>query len=107
MDPKGTSKTERLGRHVQRIRKTPICLPEGFSGGSSFIDELLLRSSSTDQMDATTQMLDYVTNNPMPPKPPPRALVARADSSGRIVVAPPQPSFGTTRGIVRISRRWG
>ena len=105
MDPGGLSKAERLARHVQRIRKKPIFLPEDFTGRSAFLDEMLGRSSSTDRMDGTTQMLDFVTTSPMPPAPPPRALVARADSSGRIVAAAPQRTFGVIPGIVQISRR--
>ena len=100
MNPGRYSKTERLARHVPLIRKKPIYLPENFPGRDAFVDEILGRSSSTDRMDAMTQMLEFVSSNVMPPKPPQRALIARAHSSGRIAVASVEPVSNRTRGIV-------
>jgi predicted phage terminase large subunit-like protein len=87
-NPGRHSKAERLARHIPLIRKKPIFISEDFPESDAFIDEILGRTGTTDQMDAMTQMLEYFSNNVMPPKPPPRALIARAEPSGRIAVAP-------------------
>jgi phage terminase large subunit-like protein len=82
MNPGNHSKVERLNRHVPLIRKKGIYLHEGFLARDSFMDEVLGRSGSSDQMDAMTQMLDFVSGYPMPPKPPQSALFARGNALG-------------------------
>jgi phage terminase large subunit-like protein len=85
MNPGQDSKSTRLMRHVPLIRKRPIFLPDNFLGRGLFVDEILGRSGLTDQMDAMTQMLEFVSNNQIPPKPSQPALVRGAGSLGKII----------------------
>jgi phage terminase large subunit-like protein len=107
MNPGKDSKKERLARHVSLIRKKSIFLPEDFPGRQIFIDEILGRAGSTDQMDTLTQMLEFVSNNAMPPNQPPRALIARAGALGPNAGAG-AASLATVRGIAlaRGRRKW-
>jgi phage terminase large subunit-like protein len=100
MNPGNDSKAERLNRHVSLIRKRGIYLPEGFLGRDSFVNELLGHGGSSDQVDALTQMLDFLSDYPMPPKPPQGALFARGDALGRTA-----SSFSGVRGIGSAHRK--
>jgi hypothetical protein len=106
ISPGRDSKAERLAHHVPLIRKRPIFLSDDFLGRDAFVDEVLGRSNFSDQLDAMTQMLEFVSKNPMPPKPPRPALVARAGAPGRIAAVPALMTFSGANGIVRsLSRR--
>jgi phage terminase large subunit-like protein len=110
MNPGQDSKAARLARHVRLIRKRPIFFPEDFLGRGLFIDEILGHSGLTDQMDGMTQMLDFVSNNQIPPKPPQPALARGVGSFGQIIPNPADPPDASDRGIVlRLAsrrRRW-
>ena len=105
INPGKDFKVERLTRHVSLIRKKKIFLPEDFPGQHIFIDEILGRCGSTDQIDALTQMLEFVSNNAMPPNPPPRALFARGGALGRTAGTGAALVFSGGRGIAS-ARSW-
>jgi phage terminase large subunit-like protein len=106
ISPGRDSKAARLAQHVPLIRKRPIFLPEDFLGRDAFVDEVLFRSGYSDQLDAMTQMLQFVSKNPMPQGPPKRALIARAGALGGIAAAPAPITSSGANGIVRsLSRR--
>jgi phage terminase large subunit-like protein len=107
MDPGRKSKVERLARHVPLIRKRPIFLPEGFLERDAFIAEFLGRSDSTDQMDGLSQMLEFVSNNAMPPQPPPRALFASAGTIRGAARSSSSTAISATNGIARALVRRG
>jgi hypothetical protein len=105
ISPGRDSKAARLAHQVPLIRKRPIFLPEDFLGRDGFVDEILGRGNATDQLDSMTQMLQFVSNNPMPPKPPKPALIARAGALGGVAAAPALMTSSGTNGIARALRR--
>jgi phage terminase large subunit-like protein len=104
VSPGRDSKAARLAQHVPLIRKRPIFLPEDFLGRDAFVDEVLGRSNFSDQLDAMTQMLQFVSSNPMPPKPPKPALFARAGALRGVAAAPALMTSSGTNGIARALR---
>ena len=97
VNPGQRSKAERLATHIPLIRKGKIFLPEDFVDKRVFIDEFCGRVASTDQVDAATQMFDFMATDPVLITPEPRSLPAGfGASTGRIALdqgGPPSDSF--------------
>ena len=83
--PDGRSKTARLVAHIHTIRTGHIQLPALATWPEIYIAELteFPRGRNDDQVDATTQYLDYVSTRPNLTLPPQRTLVAFGISRGR------------------------
>ena len=76
VEPGGRSKTRRLSPHITTIRSRRIHLPDTAMWREAFINEFVDFPSgpNDDQVDATTQYLDWISNNPRLEIPAPRAL---------------------------------
>ena len=85
--PDGRSKTARLVTHIDTIRKGRIQLPALATWLEAYITEFLEfpRGRDDDQVDATTQYLDYMNTKPNLALPPQRALVAFGINRGRSI----------------------
>lgn len=108
--PEG-SKTARLRRHVELILAHKINLPKDAFWRADFVSELVRfpHADSTDQVDATTQYLDWIAGRPkLKPLPRP-ALGAVAGSRGQRIAVQADPRFSymsCRNGVAAISRRW-
>jgi hypothetical protein len=82
--PDGRPKGARLLVHVSLIRKGRILLPEFALWRSDYVKELVDFPSAPfdDQVDATTQYLDWITANPVPALPEARAFVGGVRGRG-------------------------
>lgn len=80
--PDGRSKAARLLPHVPLIRRSRILLPEA-TWRAGYIKELteFPASAFDDQVDATTQYLDWITANGLPASPPQRGIAGAAVGS--------------------------
>jgi phage terminase large subunit-like protein len=76
--PDGRSKTARLAAHIDTIRRGRIHLPALATWLEAYIAEFVEfpRGRNDDQVDATTQYLDYISTKPSLALPPKRTLVA-------------------------------
>jgi predicted phage terminase large subunit-like protein len=91
------SKTDRLRRHAATIQARKISLPANAPWRNDFVQEFIdfPGGKFTDQVDATTQFLDFMALSPVLLKPPARAL------GGAALGSAPQPAPSTPmRGIV-------
>jgi len=85
--PEG-SKTARLRRHIESILGQRIILPKDARWRAEFVSEFVQfpYSDFTDQVDATTQYLDWISGQPkLEPLPQP-ALNACVNSAGQHVI---------------------
>src|SRR4029077_7179935 len=82
--PRG-SKTARLRRHIDTILAHRICVPNNAQWRNEYLAEFVAfpRGDFTDQVDATTQYLDYMAGEPKLTMPPPLALAAGVNSQGQ------------------------
>jgi predicted phage terminase large subunit-like protein len=117
------SKAERLQQVRHLIRKRFVHVKEDVPWRPDYIGEWTSYpfSASDDQMDATIHLLQYIDNNPCPPKRPPTAVGANRfgpvfGNSRTLAVQTPDPVLGvnrlsmtlngrTTRALVYIPRR--
>ena len=85
--PDGRSKTARLVAHIDTIQKGRIQLPALATWVQGYITEFVEfpRGRNDDQIDATTQYLDYINTRPNLALPPQRALVAFGINRGRSI----------------------
>jgi predicted phage terminase large subunit-like protein len=85
--PDGRSKTARLVAHIGTIQKGRIHLPALAMWLEAYITEFLEfpRGRNDDQIDATTQYLDYINTKPNLALPPQRALVALGINRGPLL----------------------
>lgn len=88
VEPTG-SKAERLNRHRATVRHGVISLPARADWLESYIDEFIkFPAGYSDQVDATTQYLDFMFTKPKLETPPPRAAIAVVNS--KLVSLQPQ-----------------
>jgi predicted phage terminase large subunit-like protein len=82
--PKG-SKTARLRRNIDTILSRRILLPEDAPWCDDFVAEFVKfpRGDFTDQVDATTQFLDWIRTDPKLERPPQPGLCAGVNSKGQ------------------------
>jgi predicted phage terminase large subunit-like protein len=82
--PDGRSKAARLLVHVPLIRRSHILLPETATWRAGFVKEFIEFPASAfdDQVDATTQYLDWITANGAPAPRPQRGIAGGAASNG-------------------------
>jgi predicted phage terminase large subunit-like protein len=111
VSPDGRSKADRLRNHLGIIKTRRIHLAEGRSWKDEFINEFIAFPSSAfdDQVDATTQYLDWIKTNPPLNLPAPRALAAGMSSRGGSipVKASTSPAIEQTNvGVVGKKSLW-
>jgi predicted phage terminase large subunit-like protein len=84
--PDGRSKADRLRDHIGTIRARHIHLPESKAWKEEFITEFLAFPSGAfdDQVDATTQYLEWIKTNPPLDLPAPRTVCTGVDRAGLI-----------------------
>jgi phage terminase large subunit-like protein len=80
VEPKG-SKSERLDRHRSTIRSGKISLQSG-DWVAKYIEEFVTHAAHSDQIDATTQYLDFMAINPVLKPLPARATIVLASRYG-------------------------
>jgi predicted phage terminase large subunit-like protein len=82
--PNGRSKADRLREHMRTLRDRHVHLAEGKSWKKEFIAEFLAFPGGDfdDQVDATTQYLEWIKTNPPLSLPAPRAVGAGMSSRG-------------------------
>jgi predicted phage terminase large subunit-like protein len=105
--PDNRSKQARLLRHISLIRSRRIHIPKSALWRDDYINEFVEFPSSKfdDQVDATTQYLDWISSNPIPEPAPPLGIAVAVGSNG--VLNPPAKCNGTKlpRGVVVLGRR--
>jgi predicted phage terminase large subunit-like protein len=81
--PDGRSKSARLRPHTDIIRAGAIRLPREAEWRRDFVEEFVTfpHSNFSDQVDATTQYLEWVKGRPDPQRLEPRAVIAYALNS--------------------------
>ena len=99
------SKTSRLRRHIDMILAQKIVLPEIATWRAEFIAEFVAfpHGEFTDQVDATTQYLDWIGRNPRLERPPQPELAAAIGFDGRQLSAnslSPTPRMRDRRMVV-------
>ena len=95
ISPKG-SKTTRLRRNIDTVLGHRILLPENASWRDEFVAEFVEfpHGNFTDQVDATTQFLDWIPTHSCLERPPQPGLCVGVDSSGQpLTGAPPNVPF--------------
>jgi predicted phage terminase large subunit-like protein len=105
--PRG-SKTARLRRHIDTILAHRICVPNNAQWRNEYLAEFVAfpRGDFTDQVDATTQYLDYMAGEPKLTMPPPLALAAGVNSQGqRIGLGQPMKEDKQCPGAVLVRGR--
>ena len=97
------SKAARLLVHVPLIRRHHIHLPEYAPWRADYIKEFVEFPSGPfdDQIDATTQYLDWIAVNPIPDLPPKRTIIAGVGSNGLPLSASGNSDITSVRGMVR------
>jgi predicted phage terminase large subunit-like protein len=103
-------KVSRIRRHLRTIRSGIIRLPEHALWGADFIAELTTfpYGSFDDQVDALTQFLDWIAQNPVLTKRPPGALAGLPTVHGIARGRSPQLALAPARqapGAVLAQRR--
>jgi phage terminase large subunit-like protein len=87
------SKTARLVPHLETIRAGRIKLPRDADFVDNYIAEFAASKRTTfDQVDATTQYLEWIAKQPPLLVPPPRAVAVARNPSGPIM--PDRNTFG-------------
>jgi len=106
--PDSRSKAARLLTHVPLIRRRGVQLPEAAAWRADYIKEFVDFPSVSfdDQIDATTQYLDWIAANPVPALPPQRAIAVAVGSNGLRITADRSLVVGSTRGVVVTRGRW-
>jgi predicted phage terminase large subunit-like protein len=104
IEPDNRSKAARLLAHVPLIRQHHIHLPAYAPWRADYIKEFVEFPSGPfdDQIDATTQYLDWIAVNPLPDLPPKRAIIAGIRSDGLPLSASSNSDVTSVRGMV-----WG
>jgi predicted phage terminase large subunit-like protein len=99
--PGGRSKAARLLTHVPLIRKSRVLLPATAPWRADYIKEMVEFPSAPfdDQVDATTQYLDWIAVNPVPALPPARAFMVGIRGDG-LPLTGNTPPAGSVPGIV-------
>jgi predicted phage terminase large subunit-like protein len=101
-------KVTRLRRHLKTIRGGAVCVPKFAPWLEIFVAELTAfpYGEFDDQVDALSQYLDWIAENPCLVKRPPRAVAAGISGHGMpLVVQPALWSVSQTRGAVLVRRR--
>jgi predicted phage terminase large subunit-like protein len=100
--PDNRSKTARLIVHVPIIRRGRIYLPESAIWRDDYVKEFVEFPSGQfdDQIDATTQYLDWISVNPIPDLPPKRAICAGVGSNGLPIRSSGNSVITSVRGMV-------
>jgi predicted phage terminase large subunit-like protein len=95
-------KVERLRRHRRVIRDGLVQLPEGAAWRAEFISEATQfpYGPFDDQMDALSQYLVWIAENPNLPKRPPMAIIQGVDSQGRPLRSSWSGASRQAKGIV-------
>ena len=90
--PKG-SKTARLRRNIDTILGHRILLPENAPWRDDFVAEFVKfpHGDFTDQIDATTQFLDWIRTHPRLERPPQPGLCAGVNSKGQSLTGARKP----------------
>jgi predicted phage terminase large subunit-like protein len=106
--PDGRSKVERLRRHIRVIRDGHIQLRQGAAWVGEYIDEMSEFPSSPfdDQVDGTTQYLDYISQGPTLMPPPPSGLCAGWTSRGALYGLDGPPDMQARGVAVRVGKNW-
>lgn len=108
--PDGRPKAARLVEHIPTIRKRHILLPQDAAWRRTYIEELVEfpLSRFDDQVDATTQYLDFAATGPQLRLPEPRAVGALTLTGGRVaMVNHSRIQITQARGAVLArGRRW-
>ena len=107
--PDGRSKVERLKRHIHVIRDRHIILPLGAEWVEGYLDEILEFPTGPfdDQVDATTQYLDFMAKTPSLSMPPARGMVfATTHTRGPLYWASRQPNMLVPGGAWGKGRNW-
>lgn len=104
INPENCSKAARLLVHVPLIHRHRIHLPDHALWRADYIKEFVEFPSGPfdDQIDATTQYLDWIAVNPIPDLPPKRAIIAGAGWNGLPLSASGNSDITSVRGMV-----WG
>ena len=100
--PDNRSKTARLIAHVPLIRRGRIYLPESALWRTDYIKEFVEFPTGQfdDQIDATTQYLDWISVNPIPDLPPKQAICAGVGSNGLPIQSSGNSVITSVRGMV-------
>jgi predicted phage terminase large subunit-like protein len=106
--PDGRSKVERLRRHICVIRGGHIHLRQGAAWIGEYIDEMSKFPSSPfdDQVDGTTQYLDYISQGPTLVQPSPSGLCAGWTSRGALYGLNGPPDMQARGVAVRVGKSW-
>lgn len=104
--PDGRSKAERLAKHVLLLKKGRLFLRDDPELRETYIAEFLDFPSSKfdDQIDATTQYLDWMAQNPVLPLPQERAYAAGTNSRFEPLSRTASGSTVSSRGVVLLLR---
>jgi predicted phage terminase large subunit-like protein len=107
VSPDGRSKVERLKRHIHIIRDRHIILPLGAEWVEGYLDEIseFPTGPFDDQVDATTQYLDFMAKNPSLSMPPERG-VGFASTYSRGTLYCRQPNTLVPGGVWGKGRTW-
>jgi predicted phage terminase large subunit-like protein len=99
--PDGRSKAARLLAHVDRIIGKRIWLPADAEWRDDFINEFVEfpHGKFTDQVDATTQLLDHAASLAALEPMPPAGVAAMVTGAGQTRMATVSPAHGRERGI--------
>ena len=107
INPDGRSKIERLAKHFPAIRKKRVLLPENAEWREAYLAEMLNfpNGKFDDQVDATTQYLDWIADNPALPMPDPRGVAAGVNSMGHRVSSTAANTTSQCRGGIFLTGR--
>jgi predicted phage terminase large subunit-like protein len=89
--PDGRSKVERLRRHIRVIRDGHVHLRQGAAWAGEYIGEMseFPCGPFDDQVDGTTQYLDYISQGPTLTLPPPSGICAGWATRRPLYALPP------------------
>jgi len=106
VEPDGRSKAARLGRHAALIIGKRIWLPADAEWRDDFIDEFVAfpNGKFTDQVDATTQLLDHAPELAALEPTPPAGVAAVVNSAGQTRTARVSTDHGRERGFAAAVR---
>ena len=105
--PDGRSKVDRLLAHLTTFKRKHIHLPDVAEWREPYIEELVQfpNGACDDQVDATTQYLDWVSTNPVLLTPEPRVLGRAVNSLGQPILTNSTPPTSQVRGGVFLAGR--